>query len=136
MFVVHTHTNTHTHARTHARMHASAHAHEHTHARTCDDTLSFVQWDPGKKMKFLVINLFYTGVKWSVPTWEGSNRKRYQPSTNVDQKSIETIFSIAICRQCCDKWQSKTLFLKMFDLRSSIVLVFSIAAYPVWYQYS
>ena len=31
-----------------------------------------------------------------------------------------------------DKWQSKTLFLTTFDLRSSIVLAFSIATYPVW----
>ena len=30
-----------------------------------------------------------------------------------------------------DKWQSKTLFLLIFDLSSSIVLAFSIAAYPV-----
>ena len=30
-----------------------------------------------------------------------------------------------------DKWQSKTLFSTIFDLRSSIVLTFSIAAYPV-----
>ena len=30
-----------------------------------------------------------------------------------------------------DKWQSKTLFPTIFDLRSSIVLTFSIAAYPV-----
>ena len=41
------------------------------------------------------------------------------------------IASIAICRQSVDKWQSKTLFLMNFDLRSSIVLTFSIAAYPV-----
>ena len=62
----------------------------------------------------------------------GGNRKRYQQSTNVDQKSIETVFLIAICRQCGDKWQSlKTLFLMIFDLGSSIVLAFSIAAYPV-----
>ena len=33
----------------------------------------------------------------------GGNRKRYQKSTNADQKSIETVFSIAICRQCGDK---------------------------------
>ena len=58
----------------------------------------------------------------------GGNRKRYQQLTNADQKSIETVFSIAICRQCGDKWQSKTLFLSIFDLRSSIVLAFSIAA--------
>ena len=57
--------------------------------------------------------------------------ERYQQSTNADQKSIETVFSIPICRQCGDKWQSKTLFLLIFDLRSSIVLAFSIAAYPV-----
>ena len=42
------------------------------------------------------------------------------------------MFSIALCRQSGDKWQSKTLFLTIFDLRSSIVLTFSIAAYPVW----
>ena len=39
-------------------------------------------------------------------------------SRNVDQKSLETECSIAICR---DKWQSKTLFLSNFDPRSSIV---------------
>ena len=53
-------------------------------------------------------------------------------STNAEQKSTETVFSIAICRQSGDKWQSKTLLLTIFDLRSSIVLTFSIAAYPVW----
>ena len=61
----------------------------------------------------------------------GGNRKCYQQSANVDQKSIETMFSIAICRQCGDKWQSKTQFLTIFYLHSSIVLAFSIAAYPV-----
>ena len=35
-----------------------------------------------------------------------------------------------------DKWQSKTLFLTIFDLRSSIVLTFSIAAYPMPYYFS
>ena len=29
---------------------------------------------------------------------------------NTDQKSIETVSSIAICRQSGDEWQSKTLF--------------------------
>ena len=43
------------------------------------------------------------------------------PSTNVDQKSSETEFSIAICRPTGDKWQSKTLFLAIFDPQSSIV---------------
>ena len=36
-------------------------------------------------------------------------------------KSIETMFSIDICRLTGDKWQSKTLFLLIFDPRSSIV---------------
>ena len=40
---------------------------------------------------------------------------------NVDKKSIETVFSIAICRLTGDNWQLKTLFLSIFDLRSSIV---------------
>ena len=34
----------------------------------------------------------------------GGNRKRYQQLTNADQKSIETVLSIAICRQLGDKW--------------------------------
>ena len=59
----------------------------------------------------------------------GGNPKRYQQSTNAEHKSIETVFSIPFCRECGDKWQSKTLFLTIFDLRSSIVLAFSIAAY-------
>ena len=42
-------------------------------------------------------------------------------STNVDQKSLETKYSIAICRQLGDKLQSKTLFLAIFDPRSSVV---------------
>ena len=40
---------------------------------------------------------------------------------NIDQNSIETVFLIAICRQCGDKWESKTLFLLIFDPRLSIV---------------
>ena len=39
-------------------------------------------------------------------------------------KSIKTVFSIAICCQSGNKWQSKTLFLAIFDLCSSIVLMF------------
>ena len=42
-------------------------------------------------------------------------------STNVDQKSLEVEFWIAICHPTGDKWQSKTLFLAIFDPRSSIV---------------
>ena len=40
---------------------------------------------------------------------------------NVDQKSLETEFLIAICRPTGDKCQSKTLFLAIFDPRSPIV---------------
>ena len=42
-------------------------------------------------------------------------------SRNVDQKSLETEFSIDLCRHAGDKKQSKTLFLAIFDLCSSIV---------------
>ena len=42
-------------------------------------------------------------------------------STNVDQRSSETEFLIAICRPTGDKWQSKTPFLAIFYPRSSIV---------------
>ena len=52
-------------------------------------------------------------------------------STKVDQKSSETVFSIAICRQTGDKWQSKTLFLAIFGPLLAIVKRDSIAAYPV-----
>ena len=42
-------------------------------------------------------------------------------STNIDKKSLETEFLIAICRPTGDKCQSKTLFLAIFDPHSSIV---------------
>ena len=42
-------------------------------------------------------------------------------SRNVDHKSIETVFLIAICRPTGDEWQSKTMFLSIFYPRSSIV---------------
>ena len=87
----------------------------------------FTKVDNSKTFQFK-FSLFFT---LSESHRVGGNRKRYQQSTNADQKSIETVFSIPICRQCGDKWQSKTLFLLSFDLRSSIVLAFSIAAYPV-----
>ena len=41
-------------------------------------------------------------------------------SRNIDQNSIETVFSIVIFRSTGDKWQSNTLFLSIFDRRSSI----------------
>ena len=49
---------------------------------------------------------------------------------NVDKKSLETVFWIAICRG--DKWQLKTLFLAIFDHIGRFLRVFTIAAYPVW----
>ena len=60
----------------------------------------------------------------------GGYRKLSSQSTNGDQKSVETVFLIVICSQSCDKWQSKTVS-NEFYLRSSTVLAFSIAVYPV-----
>ena len=57
--------------------------------------------------------------------------KTLMQSTNVDQISLETEFLIAICRPTGDKWQSKTMFLKIFDQCSSIDKSVSIAASPV-----
>ena len=59
----------------------------------------------------------------------GGNRKRSEQWMKAVHKLLETVFSIAICRQSDDKRQPKTLFLTILDLRSSIVLTFSIAAY-------
>ena len=44
----------------------------------------------------------------------GGNGKRSKQSTNADQKSLGTVFSIAICCQLGDKLESKTLFLTIF----------------------
>ena len=38
-----------------------------------------------------------------------TNTRHYE-STNANQKLLETVFSIAICRQSDDKGQSKTMF--------------------------
>ena len=46
----------------------------------------------------------------------------------MDKLALETVFSIAICRQSGDKCHSKTLFQMIFYLGSSIVLRVSIAA--------
>ena len=53
-------------------------------------------------------------------------------STNVDQKSLETEFLIAIFHPTGDKWQSKTLFLSIFINFRQLLNAFSIATYPVW----
>ena len=42
-------------------------------------------------------------------------------SMNVDHTSLETEFSIAICRLTSDKWQSKKLFIAISDPHSSFV---------------
>ena len=56
-------------------------------------------------------------------------------STNVDKISLEKEFSFTICGPTDDKWQSKTLFLAIFDPRIRRLLrAFSIAAYPVFYS--
>ena len=47
--------------------------------------------------------------------------------TVYERKSLEKVFSIAYCRQSGDKWQLKNLFWTILDLRSWIVLTFSIA---------
>ena len=39
----------------------------------------------------------------------------------MDQNSLEIEILIVICRPTSNKWQSKTLFLAIFDQRSSIV---------------
>ena len=66
-----------------------------------------------------------------------SDRRQSKMLLTIDErgpKSLETVFSIVIGRQFGDKWQSKTLFLTIFDLRSSIVLAYPITAYrcDVW----
>ena len=47
--------------------------------------------------------------------------KTFILSMKQRSKSLETEFTIAICRPTGDKWQSKILFLAIFDPRSSIV---------------
>ena len=55
-------------------------------------------------------------------------RRQSKPIDERGSKIARNSVSIAICRQSGDKWQSKTMFQSIFDLRSSIVLMFSIAA--------
>ena len=65
------------------------------------------------------------------------NRRQSKTLFTMAERGPEiatTSVSIAICRQSGNYWLSKTLFLTIFGLRSSIVLTFSIAAYPVWFR--
>ena len=62
----------------------------------------------------------------------GNHAKTLILSTNIDQKSLETESSIAICRPTGDKWQSKTLFLASLIRVRRLLRSFSIAVYPVF----
>ena len=89
------------------------------------------------KLRYIVANVLWRNdqtisisIKYaplSFPT--GGNRKRSEQSMTADHRSLETVFSIAICRQSGDKRQSKALFLAILDPRSSIALTFTIASY-------
>ena len=52
-------------------------------------------------------------------------------SRNVDKKWLETDFLIAICRHTGNKWQSKTLFISIFDRVRRLLITFSIVALPL-----
>ena len=56
----------------------------------------------------------------SVITLDTRQLKMLILSTNMDKKWLETEILIAIRRSTGDKWQSKTLFLMIFDPRSLI----------------
>ena len=58
-----------------------------------------------------------------------------EDSLGVDKKSIETMFSIPICRPTGDKWQSKTLFLSILIRVRRLLITFSIAVYQVWFLF-
>ena len=89
------------------------------------------------KLRYIVTNFLWRNdqtisitIKYAPLSYRtGGNLKRCEQSMNAVHKSLETVFSIAICRQSGDKRQSKTLFLTILDLRSSVVLMFSTAAY-------
>ena len=90
-----------------------------------EDTLYIVAYILWRNDQTISITIKYAPLSYRT----GGNRKRSEQSMNAVPKSLETVFSIAICRQSGEKRQSKTLFLTILDLRSSIVLTFSIAAF-------
>ena len=53
-------------------------------------------------------------------------------SRNVDQKSLETEFSIAICRHVATNDNRKHRFYRFLIRVCRLLIAFSIAAYPVW----
>ena len=61
-----------------------------------------------------MVPFYYALHEFSNNTSDRRQSKRSILPTNVDQKSLETEFSIATG----DKWQLKPLFLAMFDPRS------------------
>ena len=80
-----------------------------------------------KKCKLFLVTLvtdcfgyYYLGL-YSINTSDRWQSKTLILSTNIDLRSLETEFLIAICRMTGDKWQSKTLFISICDPHSSIV---------------
>ena len=80
-------------------------------------------------LEFLTVS--FTGGCTTLGRWQS---KMSILLTDVDQKSIETEFLIAICRLTGDKWQSKTLFLAVFDSVRWLWRAFSISPYLVCAQ--
>ena len=88
------------------------------HSSGCDCTLRMIRMNSKRfnvshqnNHEFLLS--IYTSGRWQ--------SKTLILSMKLDQTSLETEFSIAICRPTGDKWLSKTLFLAIFDPQSSIV---------------
>ena len=89
------------------------------------------------KLRYIVANILWRNdqtisitIKYAPLSYRtGGNRKRSEQSMGAVHGSLETVFSIAICRQSGDKRQSKALFWTIWGLRSSMVLAFTIAAY-------
>ena len=53
----------------------------------------------------------------------GGNRKRSKQSMNMDHKSLETVFLIAICRQSGDLRSTFVISINVFDFRISEVFI-------------
>ena len=89
-------------------------------------------WSPLKdivcKLRYIVANALWRHdqtisitIKYAPLAYRtGGNQKCPIQSMNADHKSLETVFSIAICPQLGDKRQTTTLFLTILDLRLSI----------------
>ena len=70
-----------------------------------------------------VIWVFADDIAGFVITPDRQQSKTLQ-TIGTDQKSLETVFSIANCRPTGDNGNRKLLFLTIFDLCSLIVLMF------------